>query len=633
MKKLFPYKTFVYEGVRDQMTPKSKDNIKKYTDKLGSQEKLFRGCKEGFKWLVDEAIEEGQDVHVLDDSAFRIACKYGNSEIVDMLIKMGANVNAVMGMALKNAVEIGNIDVIKLLMKAGADLHLKGTEKLLLLTKNYKNKDIYNLLIKYDKTNESIRDKMTPKSEEDIVKEVGKMNSNDLLLQASRGGSLPLVKKALRYAKKDEYALVNASINGHTEIVEYLIDEKGYDVHYQGELPLRYAIISNRFETVKSLLDRGADIHFHNENPLNTAISYSHWDIANYLIKQGADIGRLHSYLKSGEFEISQQDVVNFMHNHLIINESIRDKMTPRSKKEIEESFGDLVPNAKLVKASEHGVTWMVQEALDEGADVHHINDYALLAACDGNHLDIVKILLDNDADVHSGKDRFLLSAAWSVNHELIKLLLEYGADVNVNGDAVLGSVVEAVAIKKDRGIKTIKLLLEYGAIPRKRDIEFAKAWNRMDIVELLGKYMTNESIRDKMTPKSEEDIMKKIGGSRLSPQEKLEAGVEHGIIWLVKYALENGADVHYDYDRALKGASAKGHTEIVKLLIDAGANVHTDYDNPLIFASQRGYIEIVKMLLDAGADPHTLGNRARMLAGSNGHREVTRLLNQAMNK
>ena len=29
MKKLYPYKTFVYEGVRDQMTPKSEEEIEK----------------------------------------------------------------------------------------------------------------------------------------------------------------------------------------------------------------------------------------------------------------------------------------------------------------------------------------------------------------------------------------------------------------------------------------------------------------------------------------------------------------------------------------------------------------------------------------------------------------------------
>jgi ankyrin repeat protein len=44
-----------------------------------------------------------------------------------------------------------------------------------------------------------------------------------------------------------------------------------------------------------------------------------------------------------------------------------------------------------------------------------------------------------------------------------------------------------------------------------------------------------------------------------------------------VKYALDQGSDVHADYDYALRWASKYGYTETVKLLVDNGADVHAD--------------------------------------------------------
>jgi hypothetical protein len=214
-----------------------------------------------------------------------------------------------------------------------------------------------------EKVNEGIREFMTPKSEEDIRKDVGTLNPDEQLKQAASGGSLSLVKDAIKKGAKDEYALVSASVNGHIDIVEYLIDEMGYDVDYQKGVPLRFAIANGRMEVVKSLLDRGADIHFHNENPLSTAISHSYWDIANYLIKRGADIGKLHNDLKSRQFEAGQQLVVNFMHNYM--TESIRDYMTPRAEKDVLRSSEKLDSSMKI----NYGIKWNYLPIVKKGIE------------------------------------------------------------------------------------------------------------------------------------------------------------------------------------------------------------------------------------------------------------------------
>ena len=94
-----------------------------------------------------------------------------------------------------------------------------------------------------------------------------------------------------------------------------------------------------------------------------------------------------------------------------------------------------------------------------------------------------------------------------------------------------------------------------------------------------------------------------------------------------VMMILKKGADIHAEYDYALRWDSRYGHTEIVRLLLKNGANVHTMIDYPLRFASRNGHTEVVKLLLENGADIHGNNDQALILASGNGHRETIRLL------
>ena len=67
----------------------------------------------------------------------------------------------------------------------------------------------------------------------------------------------------------------------------------------------------------------------------------------------------------------------------------------------------------------------IIQKLIDEGADVHAFNDYALRFAAYYGHLEIVKILLENGADVHAENDYALRFAANYGHLEIVKILLE----------------------------------------------------------------------------------------------------------------------------------------------------------------------------------------------------------------
>ena len=73
------------------------------------------------------------------------------------------------------------------------------------------------------------------------------------------------------------------------------------------------------------------------------------------------------------------------------------------------------------------------------------------------------------------------------------------------------------------------------------------------------------ESIRSKMVGKDVEEIIDKIAGK--SPIYKLDRGIDHDIVELVKIAIEEGAETknHWFLVKAIE----KGNIDIVNLLID----------------------------------------------------------------
>ena len=75
------------------------------------------------------------------------------------------------------------------------------------------------------------------------------------------------------------------------------------------------------------------------------------------------------------------------------------------------------------------------------------------------------------------------------------------------------------------------------------------------------------------------------------------------GELSVVKYAVQNGADIHAYNDNAIRNAAEKGHLELVKFLVDKGANIHIFHERALRLASKHRHLEIVKYLVERGAN------------------------------
>ena len=78
--------------------------------------------------------------------------------------------------------------------------------------------------------------------------------------------------------------------------------------------------------------------------------------------------------------------------------------------------------------------------------------------------------------------------------------------------------------------------------------------------------------------------------------------------------------DYSYNKNRAVRFASRNGQLPIVKYLVENGADITEHSNSAIIWASENAHLPVVKYLVEHGADITTLDNLALTLAIQNGH-------------
>lgn len=242
-----------------------------------------------------------------------------------------------------------------------------------------------------------------------------------------------------------------------------------------------------------------------------------------------------------------------------------------------------------LYLASLTGLRCAVEHLIAKGTDVNEVCEYttygyALRAACEERHAEVIRILLDNGAnvDLFGGEhgSTALLAAVSEGLEDVAQLLLNRGANPNIKGsyrDGNCGEWFEAYPLRivaSNGSEELAKLLLEKGA-EINNDDEVGPAlvtacWKgREEMVRLL---------------------------------------LDHG-------AVDNPRDNYGE--RALVIASRQGHKKIVQALINHHSSNACTHDacNRALFVAQpstQGGQEIIELLLENGADINTLagGNK-----------------------
>ena len=99
-------------------------------------------------------------------------------------------------------------------------------------------------------------DILKPKSEEEILSQLGDLSPENLLIMSSKIGFLPGVKLALKNGTdvhtQNDYALRWASGNGHKDVVELLL-KNGANVHARNDYALYWASANGHKDVVELL--------------------------------------------------------------------------------------------------------------------------------------------------------------------------------------------------------------------------------------------------------------------------------------------------------------------------------------------------------------------------------------------
>jgi ankyrin repeat protein len=68
----------------------------------------------------------------------------------------------------------------------------------------------------------------------------------------------------------------------------------------------------------------------------------------------------------------------------------------------------------------------------------------------------------------------------------------------------------------------------------------------------------------------------------------------------VVKYLIEQWADIHDSNDEALRFSAENGHLEVVKYLVEHGANIPAETNYALRWSATNGHLETVKYFIIA---------------------------------
>ena len=172
--------------------------------------------------------------------------------------------------------------------------------------------------------------------------------------------------------------------------------------------------------------------------------------------------------------------------------------------------------NKDFIESVKIGNIRNINILIENGADIHADDDYAIRCSSRNGHIEVVKFLVENGADIHANNDFSLRCSSFRGHIEVVKFLIEKGADIHADDD---------FAIKYSSGngyIDVVKFLIQKGA-----DIH------------------------------AEDDYA-------------LRMSSDNGNIEVVKYLVENGANIHAKYDEALSRSGFFNQIELVKFLINS---------------------------------------------------------------
>ena len=248
------------------------------------------------------------------------------------------------------------------------------------------------------------------------------------LTKFNKGDNVTFRKIYIALDKSDEDGLIWAAKRGHLEVVKLLL-EQGVAVDTDDENSLKQAVFYGHLDVVKLLLKYGADIHDEHDLAFRIAAQKGYLDIVKYLIEEGADIHALddeYPYTDDAlkwAAEEGHLGVIKLLLTHGAALPDVNDYTN------IYEAILAAVENdhTKIAKL----LLRTIKESPEIGDDDYIITE-AFKIAAERNHLELLHLLLDNKADIHDDNDYALRSSVSNKHLDVVNFLLDNGADISV---------------------------------------------------------------------------------------------------------------------------------------------------------------------------------------------------------
>lgn len=303
--------------------------------------------------------------------------------------------------------------------------------------------------------------------------------------------------------------------------------------------------------------------------------------------------------------------------------------------------------NAEFLKAVSEGDVKLVQQLLEQGADIN-ARDYryesnALIIAIQGyqfakisqrpfrHYLETAELLIDFGIDVNAQNkkgDTALILASRFGFREIVEMLVEAGADLDAQ-EYKYGTTALMASLYRDFGIA--KYLILSGANIHIKDkkgtsaIIDASGTKQKEIVSLLLERGANPNDADYsgwrplIDASGDAEIMKLLLANGADPNFNVEDGrtpltreCDEGYFNTSKILLEGGADANMPNSGngmtpLMYAANATEEAlQLCELLIQYGADIDAQDDNgmtPLMYSARSRQIGVMKLLIEQGAD------------------------------
>lgn len=247
---------------------------------------------------------------------------------------------------------------------------------------------------------------------------------------------------------KNGFAIKTALFNNDQAMISYLID-KGANFRLSDEYVLRHACDKGLFSTVQLLVEKGSKINALDCSAFVNAVVNSHWIIADYLLehdKLGFIKKSKNIYLRTVSKNALALDYL-LKKNFVIedIDKLMIDCVRSNNKEAIDYCLHqgvDLNHTNALCTAIIEKKESLAFYLIEKGSDIHINKEEPIALACQAGFINLVKYFIDHGCLTYN-RHNLVKRAVLANSLSLVKLLLEHRQDPHLEEEKALIKAVE----------------------------------------------------------------------------------------------------------------------------------------------------------------------------------------------